>query len=332
MITHANLLFAGDAVARSSPAVRPDDRWLVTLPLSHVNALRLLDDVGALGPARRPRWCRRFDPRRGPGRPADSRLRWPACSPSTCVRILDAPPSVDDATNRLRLTVFAQHLTPDERRVFRGAVRTRAAQVYGLTETIAPTLSDPVYGPAVPGTVGRATPWVHTRLVDASGADVAVGEPGELLVQGVPGRSLMAGYLDREEDTRRILRDGWFRTGDHLRSLPDGSFEFLGRAEEIFKPGVDNVSAAEVERVLLEHVSVREAAVVAVSTPEREEHIVGFVVLRPEDDATEAEVLAWARDRLAAHKVPEHVVAVPALPRNAVGKVLKRQLSEAGGP
>ena len=145
-------------------------------------------------------------------------------------------------------------------------------------------------------------------------------------------RRRSGGAPRREADTRRILHDGWLATGDHLRALPDGSLEFLGRAEDVLKPGVDNVSAAEVERVLLEHVSVLDAAVVGVSTPEREEHIVGFVVLRPEDDATEAEVLAWAGDRLAAHKVPERVVAVPALPRNAVGKVLKRQLGTAHVP
>jgi acyl-coenzyme A synthetase/AMP-(fatty) acid ligase len=139
----------------------------------------------------------------------------------------------------------------------------------------------------------------------------------------------MAGYLGRREDTDRILRDGWLWTGDHLRALPDGSHEFLGRGEDILKPGVDNVSAAEVERVLLEHVSVLEAAVVGINSPRGEERIVGFVLLRPGDDATEEEVLAWAGDRLAPHKVPQRVIAVAELPRNAVGKVLKRELHVA---
>ena len=327
MLTHANFLFAGEAVAQLT-RLRPEDRWLVTLPLSHANAL-LYSVMSAFVTGASAALVPTFDPARWAEQTRDVAATVASLFAVHVRGILGSTPARADTTG-LRLTLFAQHLTPDERHAFEGRFETRVAQVYGLTETLAPSLSDPVYGPVVPGTVGRATPWVHTRLVDASGADVSVGERGELLVHGMPGRSLMAGYLGREEDTRRALQDGWFRTGDHLRGLPDGSFEFLGRAEEIFKPGVDNVSAAEVERVLLEHVSVREAAVVAVSTPEREEHIVGFVVLRPEDDATEAEILAWAREHLAAHKVPENVVAVPALPRNAVGKVLKRQLSETG--
>ncbi|MGX5654732.1 class I adenylate-forming enzyme family protein [Geodermatophilus nigrescens] len=325
MLTHGNLLFAGEAVAQLT-RLRADDRWLVTLPLSHANAL-LYSVMSAFVTGASAALVPTFDPARWAEQTRDVSATVASLFAVHARAVLGATPGGVDRTG-LRLTLFAQHLTERERSAFEERFTTRLVQVYGLTETLAPTLSDPVHGPAVPGTVGRPTPWVRTRLVDDDGAEVAPGEAGELLVHGVPGHSLMAGYLGREEDTRRILRDGWFATGDHLRALPDGSLEFLGRAEDVLKPGVDNVSAAEVERVLLEHVSVRDAAVVGVSTPEREEHIVGYVVLRPEDDATEAEVLAWARDRLAAHKVPERVVAVPALPRNAVGKVLKRQLGD----
>ncbi|WP_369257566.1 class I adenylate-forming enzyme family protein [Geodermatophilus amargosae] len=329
MLTHGNLLFAGEAVAQLV-RLRAEDRWLVTLPLSHANAL-LYSVMSAFVTGASAALVPAFDPARWAEQTRDVSATVASLFAVHVRAVLGASPGGVD-TSGLRLTLFAQHLTEHERAVFEERFATRLVQVYGLTETLAPTLSDPVHGPAVPGTVGRPTPWVHTRLVDTDGVEVPPGRAGELLVQGVPGHSLMAGYLGREEDTRRILRDGWLATGDHLRALPDGSLEFLGRAEDVLKPGVDNVSAAEVERVLLEHVSVLDAAVVGVSTPEREEHIVGFVVLRPEDDATEAEVLAWAGDRLAAHKVPERVVAVPALPRNAVGKVLKRQLGTAHVP
>lgn len=329
MLTHANFLFAGEAVAQLL-RMRPEDRWLVTLPLSHANAL-LYSVMSAFVTGASAALVPAFDPARWAEQTRDVSATLASLFAVHVRAVLGATSHGADAT-RLRLCLFAQHLTGQERADVEGRFGTRLVQVYGLTETLAPSLCDPVYGPVVAGAVGRPTPWVRTRLVDADGLDVAPGEPGQLLIQGVPGQSLMAGYLGRDEDTRRILSDGWLRTGDHLRALPDGSFEFLGRGEDIFKPGVDNVSAAEVERVLVEHVSVLDAAVVGVSTPERAEHIVGFVVLRPEDDATGAEVLAWARDRLTEHKVPERVVVVPALPRNAVGKVLKRQLVVADEP
>jgi acyl-CoA synthetase (AMP-forming)/AMP-acid ligase II len=329
MLTHENLLFAGEAVGQLV-RLRPEDRWLVTLPLSHANAL-LYSVMSAFVTGASAALVARFEPARWAEQARAHGATVASVFAVHARELLAAGRQGAVEETGLRITLFAQHLTAQQRRDLEARYGSRLVQVYGLTETLAPTLADPVYGPRMPASVGRPTPWVDIRLVDPSGKDVPAGERGELLVRGVPGRSLMAGYLGRDEDTRRVLENGWFRTGDHMRVLPDGSYEFLGRGEDIMKPGVDNVSAAEIERVLLEHVSVVEAAVVSFWGPDRDETIAGFVVLRPDDDATADEVLAWARERLAAHKVPQQVVAVPALPRSAVGKVVKRDLHLPGG-
>ena len=174
--------------------------------------------------------------------------------------------------------------------------------------------------------LGRATPWVTLKVADRAGREVPDGTPGELLVHGEPGRTLMAAYHRRPEETALVLRNGWLRTGDHMLREPDERYRFLGRAAEVIKPGVDNVSAPEIERVLYENISVADASVVGVRTPAGDEAIVAFVVLHEADDATADELVAWCSERLADYKVPHRIVLVEELPRSALGKVLKRQL------
>jgi acyl-CoA synthetase (AMP-forming)/AMP-acid ligase II len=243
-------------------------------------------------------------------------------------QLLDAPAGASDADNRMRLAIFAQHLTPTERASFQRRFGPTLLQVYGLTETIAPTLGDPPYGAHRPETVGRSLLWAPTKVADRAGRALPVGTEGELVVAGEPGRTLMAGYYHRPEETALVMRNGWLRTGDRLVRETDGSFRFLGRAAEVIKPGVDNVSAPEIERVLIEHVAVTDAAVVGAVNEAGDESIVAFVVLRDDEgDVTADEILLWARERLADYKVPHRVEVVGnALPRNAVGKVLKREL------
>lgn len=331
MVTHANLLFAGHSVAELV-RLRPEDRWLVTLPLSHANALNY-STMSAFVTGASVALVERFDPATW----ARSGLQYSATLASLFAvharQLLSAPVSADEERLDLRLALYAQHLQAKEREELERRFGTRLTQVYGLTETLAPTLCEPIYSRPQPDTVGRPTSWVQTKLVDDQGSAVAAGQAGQLLVRGVPGHTLMKGYLSRPEDTARVLRDGWFSTGDQMRLLSDGSYAFLGRGEEILKPGVDNVSTAEIERVLIEHISVTDAAVVGVQQQDQAEEIVAFVVLRSGDDATTGEVFSWARERLSAHKVPHRLLGIDELPRNAVGKVLRRDLRlRARGP
>lgn len=329
MLTHRNFVFAGDAVA-GHLRMRPDDRWLITLPLFHLNALGY-SLMSALSVGASVAVVDRFRPESWSTEAHRSGATLASLFAVHVRQVLDTPERKCDADNELRVLLFAQHLTTAERAALERRFGVVPLQVYGMTETIAPTIGDPPYGEHRADTIGRATVWAQVKIIDRAGRTVPDGVPGELVVGGEPGRTLMAGYYQRPEETALVMRDGWLRTGDRMVREPDGYFRFLGRGVDLIKPGVDNVSAPEIERVLLEHVSVSDAAVVGINNDAGNETIVAFVVLHPDDDATTDEILQWARERLADYKVPERVVVVDALPRNAVGKVLKRELKRLDG-
>jgi crotonobetaine/carnitine-CoA ligase len=327
MVTHANLRFAGEAVG-AHLRMRPDDRWLVTLPLFHMNALGY-STMSALTAGASVALVERFDP--AAWAPAAARFGTSLGSLfAVHVRqVLEVGPDDDDAGSPLRMVIFAQHLTPRERDSFARRFGADLRQVYGLTETIAPTLGDPPYGPPRPEMVGRAMLWARVKVTDRAGREVPDGTEGELRVSGEVGRTLMAGYSQRPQETALVLRNGWLRTGDRVVREADGWFRFLGRATEVIKPGVDNVSAPEIERVLIEHVAVADAAVVGARTDTGDEAIVAFVVLRDDEhDVPGSELLAWAGERLADYKVPHRIEVIDRLPRNTLGKVEKRRLQQ----
>ncbi len=190
---------------------------------------------------------------------------------------------------------------------------------YGMTE-IGMALANPVDGERRPGFVGGPLPGVEVRLVDGQGRPVAAGTPGELEVRG-PGVFLE--YWRKPDVTADAFRDGWFRTGD-IAVLENGSYRLLGRADiDIIKTGGYKVSALEIEDVLRRHPAVAECAVVAVADPEWGERVCAAVELAPGAAPDAEDLQNWARSQLAAYKVPRAVRFVPALPRNAMGKVMK---------
>lgn len=328
MLTHGNLLFAGDAVS-GMLRIRPDDRWLVTLPMSHLNALGY-STMSAFCSGASVAISERFDA----GTWADTATA--TCSTlaslfSVHVRRLLEQTDDGEHPNPLRLLMFAMHLSSGEREQVTHRFGLDPMQVYGLTETVAPNVAEPLIGPRDPASIGVPTSWSHLTIVDDDDHEVADGEAGELAITGEPGRSLTPGYYRRDDETAQVFRNGRFHTGDQMRRGEGGELYFLGRNTDVLKPGVENVSAVEIERVMIEHVSVLDAAVIGRRDDDGNELIVAYVVLRPTDDVTEAELRAWAASRLAPHKVPNQLVTIDELPRTPVGKIRKPALLEALG-
>ncbi|MBK8958761.1 MAG: AMP-binding protein [Proteobacteria bacterium] len=179
-----------------------------------------------------------------------------------------------------------------------------------------------------PGSAGLPFPGYQLRLVDDEGRDVACGEPGQLLLQCQSRHGLTQGYFEDPEASAELLRDGWLHTGDVGQLDEDGYFYFLEREKDMIKRSGFNVAAAEVERVLLAHASVREAAVVGIPDDMREEAIVAFVVAAPGAATDAAQLRAHCATALAPYKVPEHVVTLDAMPENFLGKVEKKLLRQ----
>ncbi|MEU0200539.1 MULTISPECIES: AMP-binding protein [unclassified Streptomyces] len=178
-----------------------------------------------------------------------------------------------------------------------------------------------------PGTVGRPVPGFEVELRDGDGRPVPNGEEGELWVRGP---TVTPGYLNRPEETARTLVGGWLATRDRARREPDGSFRHLGRVDDMEMVGGITVSPLEVEAVLRGHPAVREVAVAAVADGRGASRLRAFVVpVPPVRDGLADELLALARENLAAFKVPRSVSFVPSLPRTATGK-LRRLLVRRG--
>jgi long-chain acyl-CoA synthetase len=199
-------------------------------------------------------------------------------------------------------------------------------EVYGATEIAPAAWNRP--GHVQVGSIGKPGEGVAFRLVDSGGLDVKPGEVGEICIQGP---HLMTGYWQDRDATTAAIRNGWFYTGDLASCDSDGFYWFAGRKKEIIIRGGSNISPQEVEAVLYQHPSVAEVGVVGRPDHLWGETVVAFVVLRSGQIVTEAELIEFARERLADYKTPESIVFRTELPKGPTGKIQRRALRQKEG-
>jgi acyl-CoA synthetase (AMP-forming)/AMP-acid ligase II len=202
---------------------------------------------------------------------------------------------------------------------------------YGLTECCGiVTVCRPDDPPElISGSSGRAVPGVEVRVVDDDGTEVPRGEPGEIVVRGY---NVMQGYFEAPDQTAEVIDpDGWLHTGDIGTMDPDGYVAITDRKKDMFISGGFNAYPAEIERLLLTHPGVAQAAVIGVPDERMGEVGMAFVVPAAGTTLDPGAVTAWAREHMANYKAPRHVRVVDALPMNASNKVLKTQLRAAAG-
>jgi long-chain acyl-CoA synthetase len=180
-----------------------------------------------------------------------------------------------------------------------------------------------------PGSVGVPNPMVDLRIVDESGAEVPTGESGEIVLRGV---AVTPGYWEDPDSTAKILRDGWLRTGDAGYVDDEGALFLVDRIKDIVIRGGENISSVEVEEALTRHPGVAEAAVFAMPDDELGERVAAAVELVPGSTVTEDELREHARAELSTFKVPDRIwILDQPLPRNAMGKVVKREVRKLVG-
>ncbi len=199
---------------------------------------------------------------------------------------------------------------------------------YGLSEASPVTHFNPPFtGEAREGSIGVPIPSTDARIVDAETGtrEMPVGEPGELVIKGP---QVMKGYWNMPEETEEILRDGWLHTGDVARMDEDGYFYIVDRKKDMISASGYNVYPREIEEVLYEHEGVFEAVAIGVEDEYRGETVKAFVVKNPESGATEEEILAFCKERLAPFKTPKTVEFRDELPKSTVGKLLRRVLAD----
>jgi malonyl-CoA/methylmalonyl-CoA synthetase len=305
-----------------------DDVLVHGLPLFHVHGLI----IGVLGPLRRGGTVRHLG--RFSSKAAAEALASGATMmfgvPTMYHRLaLDcaADPALAKAIGGARLLVSGSAALPatDHQRLTE-TTGQRVVERYGMTETLM-NCSVRASGDRRPGAVGLPLPGVSLRLVDDAGTPIET-QDGETVGEiEVRGDNLFLGYLNRPDATESVMRDGWFRTGDMAVRDPDGYVRIVGRrATDLIKSGGYKIGAGEIENALLEHPAVAEVAVTGEPDDDLGERIVAWVV--PAGAEPSAEELADHVARLLApHKRPRVVRYLKSLPRNDMGKVMKRALN-----
>ncbi|MFG3254972.1 acyl-CoA synthetase [Streptomyces sp. NPDC048172] len=309
-----------------------DDVLVHGLPLFHVHGLI----VGVLGPLRRGGTLRhlgRFTPE-GVTRELAGGGTMLFGVPTMYHRLAEAcgtSPELADALGGARLLVSGSAALPlpDHERLTR-ATGQHVVERYGMTETLMNT-SVRADGEPRPGTVGVPLRDVDVRLVDESGERIPEGDPESVGELQVRGPNLFTEYLNRPDATTEAFDGGWFRTGDMATRDADGYVRLVGRkATDLIKSGGYKIGAGEIENVLLSHPAVAEAAVTGEPDDDLGERVVAWIVpADPQSPPDGDELSALVAEQLAPHKRPRVVRFLDALPRNDMGKILKRELPAA---
>ncbi|MGD0706356.1 MAG: long-chain-fatty-acid--CoA ligase [Trebonia sp.] len=329
MLSHRNIVAHTQNATPVAP-LGPGDRNLVAMPLFHVGGTcYALFGIYAGVPST---FTREPDP-------ASLVAAFAAGAthaflvPAVVSTLLAAGEKVIAALNGLKYLVYGA--APMPLPVLRSALAAwpglNFVQVYGLTELagVISALSPQSHRDAVRadrlGSAGTLLAGAEMRVVDpATGRDAAAGQPGEFWFRSA---QRMMGYLNRPDDTAQtITEEGWLRSGD-VGHVGDGGFLFVSdRVKDMIITGGENVYSPEVEQAVAEHPAVAEVAVIGIPDDHWGESVKAMVVLRPGHQATEQEIIGFARERLAHYKCPRTVEVIDALPRSPSGKVLKRTL------
>jgi long-chain acyl-CoA synthetase len=202
---------------------------------------------------------------------------------------------------------------------------------YGLSETSPVASFNVMFKPTKPGSVGVPIWGCEMAIVDEQGNKLPAGEVGEIVIRG---HNIMKGYYKRPEATAEVIKNnGWFYSGDIGKMDDEGYFYIVDRVKDMIIRGGFNVYPREIEEVLYAHPAVAEAAVIGIPDPAMGEEVKAVVSLKPGQSVTAEEIKQYCKERIAANKYPRIVeVSADPLPKNATGKILKRELKNAPAP
>ncbi|TAJ40098.1 MAG: hypothetical protein EPO55_10165 [Reyranella sp.] len=325
-VTHGNLIEMAEKMERWL-GLTPADRSLCILPIYYNAGFKatllapLLIGCSVVMPATTnphdfDRWVAAFRP------------TWITAAPAFLTAVLEKVRTLPAGQLRhsLRFVLStASYLAEPVRRELEDLLAVPVREFYGLAEAGMMTAPALAPGDAHPGTVGRV-PAGELAIRDDGGAFLPPGEVGQVMVHGP---SVTPGYLDDIDGRPGGLEDGWLATGDLGVVDAEGFLTIAGRSREIINRGGEKISPYDVEKALLRHPAVREAAAFAVPHQRLGEIVAAAVTLKPEAEATSSDLLAFLHDGLAPVQMPRQVAVVPDLPRGATGKISRSQLSAA---
>ena len=330
-----------DNVDPASPDI--DERNLLTVPLYHVAGIQAM--LAAVYGGRTLVVMRQFDVKEWLETVQRERVTRAMLVPTMLKRVIDGKDFTKYDLSTLRVVTYGAAPMPFE-------VITRAIEVmpwvsfinaFGQTETASTIAAlgpeDHVIGDdeeergkklkRLAASIGRPLPDVKVRIVDKEGKTLPAGEVGEIVAKGP--RIATSYWRDAQRTSQTITSDGWLRTGDMGWIDEEGYIYLSGRADDMIIRGGENISPEEVEDVLHAHPKIEEVAVIGVPSPEWGEEPRAVAVLKKGEQATAEEIIEFSRTKLAGFKRPRSVVFVDSLPRNQMGKILKKELREKHG-
>lgn len=336
MLTHNS--FSTYMLATVSPA-DPDiaETNLLSVPIYHIAGLQTA--LAAIYGGRTLVIMRQFEPLEWLSLAQQYLANRAMLVPTMLKRLMDHPQFHQFDLSSLEVITYGAAPMPLE--VIKQALKefpgTRFINAFGQTETASTITMLPPEDHVLEGTpeeiekklrrlssIGRPLDDVEVKIVTEDGAPVAVGEVGEIVARGP---RMMKGYWHQDAATRDTIRSGWVYTGDLGYQDEDGYIFLSGRAKDFIKRGGEMISPEEVEQVLISHPEVEEAAIIGIPDPEWGEEVRAIVVRRSHR-VGETELIEYCRRRLASFKRPKSVVFIDELPRNVMGKVLKRDLRQ----
>lgn len=253
--------------------------------------------------------------------------------PAAVQMVIQHPRAKDTDFSNLKYLLYGAAPMPLE--LLKQAVRTMPnsgfIQAYGMTETTGTVTLLPPDDHSLEGnkrmrSAGKACPGVEVRVVGPDGKELPLGEIGEVAIKSP---SNMQGYWKLPEATEKTLdKDGWVYTGDAAYMDEDGYIYIQDRIKDMIISGGENVYPAEVESAIYGHPAIAEVAVIGIPSEKWGEEVKACVVLKPDCECTEQDVIGYAREKVAAFKAPKSVDFIPELPRNPTGKILRRTLRE----
>lgn len=327
MLTHHNLASNAASIGRAINVQPGRDVILVVLPMFHAFAAT----VGMIMPllhgcALAPQV--RFDPVAVADAIAAEGITVLPAVPSMYAVLLRLPDAAVAKFRTLRYCFSGGAALPVEiLRRFEARFQVPLCEGDGPTECSPATSVNPVNGVRKPGTIGLPLYGVEMRILDEQGRELPAGQIGEICVRGP---NVMKGYWDRPEETRAAFFGAWFRTGDLGTRDADGYFAIVDRKKDMLITNGMNVYPRVIEEILYKHPAVREAAVVGEPHDLHGEIPVAYVALQEGAAADAAAIRQFCREYLGRHEVPRKVFFLTELPKNAAGKILKRQLRKHG--
>jgi len=323
-LSHFNMFYNAEFVATSLLPGGPDSVALVTLPLFHSFGQTVVQN-GVLSQAGTLVFLPRFEPKAAFELMQKHRVTLFAGVPTMYFALLNYPEAAQYDLSSLKYCVSGGSAMPVEiMRAFDEKYGVNVLEGYGLSETSPVAAFNRLDRPKKVGSIGLAIARVELKLTNESGATITDPDvPGEICIKGP---NVMKGYYKRPEATAEALKEGWFATGDIAYRDEDGFYFIVDRKKDLIIRGGFNVYPREIEEVLYAHPAVLEAAVIGVKHESHGEEVKAVIALKPGQAATQADIIAYTKEKLAAYKYPRIVEFRDSLPKTATGKILKREL------